>query len=340
MRKTKKNIACLRDQKGLSLLQVLIGLMVFGLLAEGFMQGYRSWQNSRTDARLRTAYEKITVSLAAFVTRNGHYPCPAPLDLIPGESGFGHAVSTCGATGVAQGALPVVDLGLPMDAIADPFGSKLLYAVTAAYTNPATYTPGTTGHAITLSGTAYDNTVTQTQQVPFVIVSHGPDRKGAIPLTGRVSALACNARPGQDVANCDGNAAFANFPRGRATGAHWFDDYLTYSLVQKETTLWAIAPDGNTGAGLSIVNRNKGNVGIGTDNPSAKLNVHDGNLRVEAESGSGNIVSTGQIDVLRGSKVNATDVEAGGNINVKDEVRSNTRIKAHRFCYGVDVGSC
>lgn len=342
MKMTKVMKKFIREEKGLSLLQVLIGLLVFGLLAEGFMQGYRSWQNSRIDARMRADFEKVTMALANYVTRNGHFPCPAPMNITPNDAGFGQGASACagGAGSVAQGALPVVDLGLPMEAMIDPFGSKLLYAVTGRYTNPATYTSGTNDHAITVTGRAFDNVPIQTQRVAFVIVSHGPDRKGAYPYNGRNVTIPCTSRPGHDVANCDGNSAFASFPRGRAAGANWFDDYITYNLVQKETTLWAITPDASQDAGLNIINRNRGNVGIGTANPTTKLNVHGGNMRVEGDSGTGNIYSTGQIDVLSGSRVQATDVEAGGNINVREEVRSNTRIRANRFCYSVDINDC
>lgn len=332
----------MKKQGGFSLIELAIGMAVVGLLISGGVSLYQSYRAEKKNADDRVAYERIGTAMATFLQQNGHYPCPAAPTLSRSNPNFGRAVTPCTATTVAQGALPVVDLGLPLSLAGDVYSNKLTYAVSSGRTNAATY--NNAADAIIVQGRTRDASnalVAAQRNLPFIIVSHGPDMKGAYAMSGSTITVPCGGSA-LDSENCNGDERFRNEPYASMPNMHnanHFDDSVLLSLVQRDTTLWAITPGSE---GINIVNRNAGNVGIGVNNPSAKLNVRDGELRVESAGamGKGNINTRGDIAVTNSANASAEYINADRNIIADEAAKAGTVIRARRFCYNIDIDAC
>lgn len=323
---------------GFTLIEMALLLAVIGLVLGIFLQAYKIYQQERRNVYDRTVQEKVTRSMATYLQANGSLPCPASSDGVFSDANFGRAQNCSGSTPIAIGAIPVADLNLPYEMMADAYGNKMTYAVTTARTDPATYPNATDAVIIKHDDGA-------TKNVPFVIVGHGPDGKGAYPLNSTAVAIPCGTTA-KDSENCNDDTVFAdNVYSGvlNFNSANRYDDSITYSLAQKETTLWLISP---SATGVNIANRNTGNVGIGTSTPEDKLHVFDPtqnvNLSVNSAGSTapGDITVNGQFKAAPGAMVEARDVEAGTSIFVKDTAKAGTKMIAKRYCTDVDVEDC
>lgn len=324
--------------RGFTLIELALVLTLVGLVLGIFLQAYKIYQQERKATYDRVAQEKITRSMAAYLQVNGHLPCPAASDGIYSDSDFGRAQECKDSPQpVITGAVPVVDLNLPFEMMADAYGNKMTYAVTRDRADADSYPAAT--DAVTI-----EDDEGSTKKVPFVIVSHGVDGKGAYPLNARAPSIPCGTTA-RDTKNCDDDTGYIfadnKFSNTLSINSpNRYDDSITYSLAQKETTLWLISP---SATGVNIANRNTGNVGVGVDIPEEKLHVRDGNLHVSSAGvgpTSGNIVINGQLKADTGALIEATDVEAGASIFVKERARAGNKMVAKRYCVDIAVEDC
>lgn len=305
-------------QAGFTLIEISIGLVILGLVAVALLVPYQLYLKNKVRAHNEQTFEGVTMALAAYVQRVGNYPCPALPNLGPGDAGFGQQNCAIGAVAgdggqVLIGAVPVNDLGLPHRAIQDPFGAKLTYAVTRELAiDPATYAGRNGRGAITVVNDAGAGMLAV--PAPFVLVSHGPDVKGAR-MMGGAAGPACGAAA-RDSENCDGDSTFRDgtySPQTNVNAAVHYDDMIAYTLLRKETTMWTIRenPDGN--GGVNISNRNMANVGIGAAAPQAKLHVGGGNVQVT------------------GAGPGAGTFDANGDIRAEQDVKARRQVRAGNF---------
>ncbi len=147
-----------RHDKGFTLVEIAIALVVVALLAAGTISALRVQiaytRNSQAREQLREAKE----ALINYAIANQKLPCAA-------SSTGGTASTTCNSD---KGFLPWQDLGLPA---VDPWGQTLRYLVTSSFTT-AGFGYGIQGELKVWSGTT---NIDPNKAVAFAVWSTGPD---------------------------------------------------------------------------------------------------------------------------------------------------------------------
>lgn len=251
------------SRQGFSLLElsavltIIAVLVTFGInIANSAIKG-----SDRTTTQERLL--AIQKSLDAYVRVNGFYPCPSSRALVPTDSGFGvesRSTTTCttsgtalvltGASGAYIGGVPVRTLNLPDTYAADAWGNKITYAVSSLHIGSVGAAYTTDGPLIIRSGdrTGTNYAITTVREEDgsnadgasgvYVLISHGPDGKGAWPMNGTSVTTACGATSNNDVENCDdANVTFYDTQYNDGDQAStFFDDYvLWYSNLLDRT---------------------------------------------------------------------------------------------------------
>ena len=234
---------------GFSLLELSVVLVVIAVvLGFGISMGdnaIKAAQRVNVQQRMATIKE----ALDFYQQTTGYLPCPALITLKPSDPNFGVQVRPaggfCGAGLIitAQndayvGAVPVRSLGLPDSYAGDVWGNKFTYTVgTEAIHNSNNYA----GDPAVLhvfygdrTGVHYEVTmqadgVTPGAGATFVLVSHGPDGRGAYPLNGSTITVPCGADAANDVENCNNDDTFYDtaYNDGSNVAQH-FDDYVVW----------------------------------------------------------------------------------------------------------------
>jgi type II secretory pathway pseudopilin PulG len=159
----KRDASPVLIQKGMSLLETAIGLVIIGLIILPIFRTY-SYKHARKvyETNLGALNEAIEGINQFFVSGNSAYPCPADLSLKPGDTDFGKTgdcsnlgnirpcdnptwftnggiCKTTGTDEIIIGGLPFSSLKMPEEDSFDFWGNKLIYAVTHDQTDTATY---------------------------------------------------------------------------------------------------------------------------------------------------------------------------------------------------------
>ncbi|MDB5492028.1 MAG: hypothetical protein JWO78_1877, partial [Micavibrio sp.] len=151
-------------EKGFTLIEIAIGMIIIGLLAVPYLQTYQAWKLKTITKETSDNASAVQSALAKYATRYGHYPLPANPSLASGAAGDGvevavGGVGTCslastgvcrstttwtgahGQTTVLIGTVPYATLGLPLKNTYDGYKNRFKYAVTELMTKaPPTYT--------------------------------------------------------------------------------------------------------------------------------------------------------------------------------------------------------
>lgn len=149
MRKTIRKLSrqkLLSDQKGLTLIDVSVALMIIGLLVTPVLYALKEYKADRVSDDTTQNIAAVDTAIRNYFLANGFYPCPAnpainiddpvaavaathgisQVNLTPGSEG---ACLMINAGGVAEGSVPHTELGLDVSQIYDGWGNKILYAV-------------------------------------------------------------------------------------------------------------------------------------------------------------------------------------------------------------------
>jgi prepilin-type N-terminal cleavage/methylation domain-containing protein len=200
-------------QRGFTLTEMAVVLVIVALLIGGMMVPMSAQQEARLNAETQTSLKTVQDSLLGFVVANGRLPCPANPTLATG-------VEDCTRQ---WGALPWGLLGItPTDA----WGRLYTYRVTDSFKDAlpggnATLTPPVSctatptqssfalcsdGDITITDGAATPNTVAG--KVPAIIVSHGANGRGAYLPGGNATPL--SAGTGNELENSNSDATFVN----------------------------------------------------------------------------------------------------------------------------------
>lgn len=222
---------------------------------------------------------------------------------------------------ILRGVVPYKTLGLALWEAYDGWGSMMTYAVTellaSSFLVSAT-TPAPWGRinfnlaygAIDLarwdSATSTDtsapnpNVSDLSNSWPFVMVSHGPDRRGGWTVNGSI-AIPC-AGQGRDLVNCDAQSPRFIEPSYIVTvpGATFYDDAMLTTTYVSSADKWYYS-------GVGAIRNKEGKVGIDIEDPQFSLHI-DGSMRVQNMRANTFCTVDGSVcfdpDIIGGSGVN------------------------------------
>jgi hypothetical protein len=286
-------------QRGLSLMEVALGMVSLGLLMAGALAAYRVHQHARAAQITAKNLDAIEEAIGTFVATQKRFPAPMGFALREGDEDYGRAGALAGGCPVPPtdgricsysdvegkvliGSIPFHDLNLPAEMTVDGYGRRFTYAVSQEMTVAGQLEPARQHVCVRLQDIdASGDVVTAdcTGSNPpraLAIVSHGRDGHGAWTPQGR-PYLPCST--GDDMAqeaNCDNNRIFLQ-PTGRFAGntAHFNDDIVSVDIAN-DSNYWKRDP----GDPNNILNRPEQYVGIGINKPEAELDVA-GNIKAE-----------------------------------------------------------
>lgn len=336
MKQIRSKNRVMKGQQGFTILETCIVIIMLSLVLLPLFNAMTFEKKREAVLANDDAAAKILAALALFVERNGYYPCPInpqalPVDHAPQLQDTGNGVGCTSVnlvdTGtVLIGGLPVYNLRLPSNFLANAEGWKYKYAVTKATTIIAGGGANAPGQITVID--AGNNVITNTAQ--FTLVDLGPDGRGARSIRNLNLTEGCGGT--LDAENCDdlwgppSNNIFRDMAiqDDKTNLANFYNDKIYYTLIGKDSTFWAVRQD-NATSRLDVSNRNvNGNVGIGISNPTAKLHVSGGDITVVQDpvAGGGSVAAGGNI------------VSSGGNVEAATgEIRAGTRAVAPVFYY-------
>ena len=308
-------------QRGFTIVELSIVVVISSLFLFSIFKVLSLYSDALAKETTEENIDVLDANISRFFQRFGRYPCPAPLDAVPGDADYGieqcttpdnldilghidapvfngNPTGTIGdpADSILIGAFPIhtvepcllTDTGncsrelfLTEERMYDGYGNKLTYAVTQLLTDSGTYR--NSGGAIEIEDENLQSILEDTYTVHYVLLSHGPNGRGAYNREGNV--VLDNCAPPPPVAgppppppteqdereNCDHDdglfvSGLYNNNEGSGT---FFDDEINFRLVEL-SSLWE-----RTGLN-EIVNTNEGNVGVGdfsADTPIDPLHV-------------------------------------------------------------------
>lgn len=280
--------------RGFSLIEIAIGLIVIGLLTLPLIEIYKIQLANEKETFNEGLFTRIRNKINEFVIETGRYPVPSNLLVGPDDPLYGveaGAFQPCPSwptpTGVCRtvagssvliGGVPTEDLGMHPEEGLDYWGNKVLYAVDQGKT--AAYSPTTFGDVNVQGYGEVGVGLLPADRFDFILLSHGESGRGAYAEYG-AQVLPCPpVLSGLDSENCDfdadfimreNNAVANDLGGGIATnlsaGANFYDDYtLEQNAIPLD--LWYQSLDSSDFA-LTTSSR----IGIGTEDPLAKIHV-------------------------------------------------------------------
>ncbi|MEO5352578.1 MAG: type II secretion system GspH family protein [Magnetococcus sp. XQGC-1] len=174
---------------GFTLIEMAIMLTIFGVLLLGGVEAIRAQTAKRKMEQGQAAVQEIQRALLGFVTAYGRLP---------------YAANPASGTGVEEaartfGLLPWNSLGVKP---VDPWGHAYTYHVTGGYAVEGTFM--TTSGSLVVRNAG--DTADMVTDLPVVVVSHGPNGKGAYLTNG--SQLSTTAATPMDTENLDGDVNY------------------------------------------------------------------------------------------------------------------------------------
>lgn len=193
---------------GFSLVELAIVLLIVALLLGGVLPTLSGQIDQQRRSDTRKQMDEISAALVGYAASQQppRLPCPAQPVLATGTASAGIADCT-----LTTGVVPWVTLGTSET---DAWGRRFTYSVSTAFTTSFTLT--STGNLNVLSVTGGNNIATN---VPAVIISHGPNGRGAYTPSG--SLIAASSDP--DETNNSNGTPFVSHDPSPA-----FDDLVVW----------------------------------------------------------------------------------------------------------------
>lgn len=137
----------LHREKGFSLVEMAMVLLVVGLLAALFLPATNTMMDNNRRKETRSRLETLEGAITRFVMTHQRLPCPADGSLAPGDANQGLELAAGGActpAALTNGVVPWRTLAVSQETVMDAWGSLISYRVWggAGVANPLTLAPG------------------------------------------------------------------------------------------------------------------------------------------------------------------------------------------------------
>jgi prepilin-type N-terminal cleavage/methylation domain-containing protein len=217
----------IKTSRGFTLIEMAIVLVIITILIGGLAVPLSAQIQARRIAETQKILEEVKEALVGYAmthkTAGGkpYLPCPS-LGITGTESRIGAACAN------QSGLLPWVTLGVGSQ---DAWGNRLLYATHDAVTNSSSgisSLPDSTWLQVCNSNTCFAGDLAL--NVPVVIVSHGPNGRGA--RNSNSNSIQAAPTGTDEIANKDGNNIFVSRtpykPQNTGEANLEFDDLVTW----------------------------------------------------------------------------------------------------------------
>lgn len=217
---------------GFTLVEMAIVMVILGLLLVGGLSLVGAQNDGQrvkdSEKLLEEAKEALMGFAASHVATDGrpYLPCPDKTAAAgAGTANDGQEDRNGNACVTQEGNLPLVTLGLANQA--DPFGNRLRYRVSAAYSDSGSGFLTTTAGDLLPQDTG-GTALASAGEVPVVVLSHGKNGYGAINAAGTATAAPPVANT-NETENADGDTTFVAGPPVDVGGAGGeFDDIVSW----------------------------------------------------------------------------------------------------------------
>lgn len=215
----------LRPDKGFSLVELAIVLVVVGLLIGGLLTPLSVQMEQRRVDETQRILADTREALIGFALRNGYLPCPA----VSAQNGYEDRVGATCTQGKRLGFIPWATLGLPRS---DAWGRMLRYSVSPSFSNsqqmfglgtPRDITIGTrdaAGNLVAASGI---------NDIPAVVLSHGKNGFGGFSELGVPNGAVVGGNADERTNASEAGIAFVSRDpsQGNAPGGE-YDDLVAW----------------------------------------------------------------------------------------------------------------
>lgn len=231
----KKGNALLKktNHSGFSLIEMCIVITLGSLMLLGIIMAYKQYVAGNRQHQTAQKLVDIKAALETYFRINGRLPCPARNDIPPTDPQYGRQTAACAAGGLSPvlgiasrnafvgaalnrvwiGALPVRELGIADDSIANVYGWQYVYAVSQTMVANLPALPDQTRGAVDIRHPRGTN---PTMVVPegsalYLVVDPGSRGIGSRNVFGTQHDLAnfsCGMGTPSENENCDGDATF------------------------------------------------------------------------------------------------------------------------------------
>ncbi len=202
------------NEKGGSLIALSFLMLVLSVMGTTGLYLYQKYNGVQDDQTSIDQSREIQDAIAAFVSREGRYPCPAPLNAKIDSAQFGKEISTnClsapvgtgtfkaigrGGETVRIGAVPTRALNLSDNMMVDGHNKRYVYAVTERMATIGTDPYAEHGVITVQNAEGHDLSAVGGHAI-FALLSYGEDSRGAYDIDGNlITACDVTADAGQN----------------------------------------------------------------------------------------------------------------------------------------------
>lgn len=220
------------EQRGFSLIEIAIVLVIFGLLIGGGATLFSGTVGANRERATKVTLGVYKKALEAYYIRQGRLPCPADGSLVSSSTDYGRALPETSTVicdmvndGTPEnGVVPWRTLGMSESASLDGWGHRISYRVSDAVIDD---TAIATGDIVVCADRTCSAGTEHTTEAAVVLVSHGRNGFGAWNNQAGTRMPTANASLSEDP-NLDGTGDAIDALFSEAVGNNYFDDFVGF----------------------------------------------------------------------------------------------------------------